>query len=155
MQPHTLTISNELFFSEIKQVLSRNGAVTIRAKGESMYPFILNGSDQVVVCKSGDIGVGDIVLAELADNRYVLHRVYRAQGDCFVLMGDGNLQATERCPIGKILGKVVQIRRGDRLVDCTSKAAHRKAAVWRRLLPVRRYLLFALRRCSRHNNHSG
>lgn len=128
-------------------MLFRYPTVTIRAQGKSMYPFIRGGRDLVVLGKSEDVRVGDIVLAELPDNNYVLHRVYRVQGNELVLMGDGNLRATERCRKEHVLGKAVRIRRGDRQVDCTSGAERRKAAVWRWLLPVRRYLLYVLRLC--------
>lgn len=147
-----LLLDNEPFFAEVARLLSQGHRVTLRAWGDSMFPFIAGGKDSVVLSKSKDIGVGDIVLAALPDNRYVLHRVYRMQGDGFVLMGDGNLQATERCGKKHVQGKVVRILRGGRPVDCTSKAAHRKAAVWRWLLPVRRYLLFALRKFLLPNN---
>lgn len=126
-------------------MLSQGHCVTIRAKGNSMFPFITGDRDTVMLRKAEDVAVGDIVLARLSTG-YVLHRVYSVQGEWITLMGDGNLQATERCRRKDVLGRAVRIIRGDRPVDCTSKAALRKAAVWRCLLPVRRYLLYALRK---------
>lgn len=152
MLPDELLVDNPLFFMEVRRMLSRNHSVTVRAKGNSMFPFILDGCDEVVLHRSTDIKAGDIVLAELQDSRYVLHRVYRVQGDRVMLMGDGNLQATESCQKENIVGTVVQIIRGGRFVDCTSKAAYRRAALWRRLLPVRRYLLYVLRLCKGHDD---
>lgn len=154
MLPDELLVDNPMFFMEVRRMLSRKHSVTMRAKGNSMYPFILDGCDEVVLHRSTDIKAGDIVLAELLDSRYVLHRVYRVQGDRFVLMGDGNLQATEQCRKENIVGKVVQIIRGGCFVDCTSKAAYRKASLWRRLLPMRRYLLFVLRLYSKLKKQS-
>ena len=149
-----MLLDNGLFFAEVARLLSQGHCVTIRAQGNSMFPFITGGRDSVVLCRSKTVGVGDIVLAGLPDGRYVLHRVYRVQGDMFVLMGDGNLQATELCSKDRVLGKAVRIMRGNHTVDCTSKCTHRKAALWRRLLPVRRYLLYALRLCPKRNGHS-
>ena len=149
-----LLLANEPFFTEVAYMLSQGRCVTIRAKGDSMFPFIVGGRDRVVLAKSNDIGVGDIVLARLPGGRYVLHRVYRVEGDGFVLMGDGNLQATERCRKEHVQGKAVRIIRDDRFVDCVSPGEHRKAAVWRWLLPLRRYLLRALRLCPKLNRHS-
>ena len=154
MSPDELLLDNEPFFAEVVRLLSQGHRVTIRAQGNSMFPFIVGGRDSVVLCRSKDIGVGDIVLARLPDGRYVLHRVYRVEGDGFVLMGDGNLQVTERCGKDRVLGKAVRILRGNRTVDCTSRSAHRKAALWRQLLPVRRYLLYALRLCLKRNDRS-
>ena len=109
-----------------------------------MLPFIIGGRDSLVLVAAGSLCVGDIVLARLPERGYVLHRVYRLSGDSLTLMGDGNLRAVERCRAGDVVGKAVAILRdGHRHVDCASSAERRKARLWRHLLPLRRYLLWA------------
>ena len=147
-------MDNGSFFAEVVRLLSEGNRVTIPAKGDSMFPFIVDGRDSVVLCSSEDIAVGDIVLAGLPGGRYVMHRVYRVEAEGFVLMGDGNLQAMECCGKDQVLGKAVQILRGRHIVDCTSRAALRKAALWRWLLPLRRYLLYVLRLCRKCGSRS-
>lgn len=146
MQTEQLWLNNMQFFDEIDRMLQDGHSVTIRAKGNSMFPFIRNERDSVILQDSKDIAVGSIVLVRLQNRSYVLHRVYRLEKEAIVLMGDGNLYATERCCRNEVVGVAVKIIRDGRYVDCTSRKELFKAWVWRKLLPVRRVLLFIGRR---------
>lgn len=147
MLANRLLLDNGQLFSEVAQLLEQGYSVTLRGKGNSMFPFIRDKRDSVVLWKTKDITVGDIVLAQVAERGYVLHRVYKIEGERLTLMGDGNLRATERCRREDVLGKVVRILRNGRYVECSSFPERFKVECWRRLLPVRRYLLFVCRRC--------
>lgn len=147
MQTEKLWLNNTQFFEEIDRMLQNGHSVTMRAKGNSMLPFIRDERDSVVLQRSKNMAVGSIILARLQNGSYVLHRVYRLEKEEIVLMGDGNLYATERCRRNEVVGVVTQIIRDGRQVDCTSRKECFKAWVWRKLLPVRRVLLFVARRC--------
>ena len=140
-----LRLNNEVFFMEISRMLQSGNSVTLRAKGNSMLPFIVGERDTVVLQKAEAFAVGSVVLACLPGNRYVLHRVYKMEGEHLVLMGDGNLHATECCRREDVAGVVVKMVRDGRVIDITSSSERFRAALWRRLLPVRRYLLFVYR----------
>lgn len=147
MQTEKLWLNNAQFFEEIDRMLQDGHSVTMRAKGNSMFPFIRSERDSVVLQRKQEITVGSIVLARLQNGSYVLHRVYRLEKEVVVLMGDGNLYATERCRRNEVVGVVTQIICDGQQVDCTSRKERFKAWVWRKLLPVRRALLFVARRC--------
>lgn len=147
MQPDELPVNNDAFFAEVEQMLAQGHSVTLRGRGGSMYPFIADGRDSVVLSRAAGLQVGDIVLARVPGKGYVLHRIYRLQGDRLTLMGDGNLQATEQCRKADVRGRVTEILRGGRRVECGSRAERFRAACWRKLLPVRRYLLRVCRLC--------
>ena len=140
-----LLLNNEAFFIEVSQMLQSGNSVTLRAKGNSMLPFIMEERDTVVLQKVEAFAVGSVVLACLPGNRYVLHRVYRIKGEHIMLMGDGNLHATECCRREDVAGVVVKIIRDGRVIDITSSSQLFMAALWRKLLPVRRYLLCVCR----------
>lgn len=146
MQTEKLWLNNVQFFEEIDRMLQNGHSVTMRAKGNSMFPFIRSERDSVVLQKMKNMAVGSIVLARLQNGSYVLHRVYQLEKEGMVLMGDGNLCATERCRRNEVVGVVVKIIRDGRYVDCTSRKELLKAWMWRKLLPVRRALLFVGRR---------
>ena len=76
-----LLLNNEAFFIEVSQMLQSGNSVTLRAKGNSMLPFIMEERDTVVLQKVEAFAVGSVVLACLPGNRYVLHRVYRIKGE--------------------------------------------------------------------------
>ena len=129
--------------------LAREGVnVTLPVKGQSMLPFIIGGKESVILHSQGGIvDVGDVVLAWVDGNRYVIHRIIRIDGDRITLMGDGNVGVTEHCLLGDIKARVTHV------VDAKDKTHYlynkwRKSAakVWYWLRPIRRYLLAIYRR---------
>jgi Peptidase S24-like. len=143
--PEKIILPNGLLLSDVAAMLSEGRSVLLRAKGNSMYPFIVGGRDKVVLQKEKQIRVGDIVLAYLGEKGYVLHRIYRIEDKRIVLMGDGNVSVTETCLQENICGKVLKIVRNGRYVDCDSPGECRKVRVWSALRPFRRYILAACR----------
>ena len=140
-----IALPNNSFFLEIKELLEQGRTVTFLASGNSMLPFIRGNRDSVVLQKHTSLSVGDIVLAFIDNNRYVLHRVININNDNVTLMGDGNYKATETCSVNDIIGKAIQIIRNGKTIDCESPTEQKKSHLWRKLLPIRRYLLFLYR----------
>ena len=140
-------ISNDILFAAVKDLVDEGRPVTIRPKGDSMLPFIRGGRDNVNLRKLGTVDVGDIVLAEIREGTYVLHRVFALDGDTVTLMGDGNLRGVERCRREDIAGTAMSVLRdGSKEVDCRGRKAMRRARAWRRLMPFRRIILGIYRR---------
>ena len=138
-----MIVPNEILLAEADDLLSKGIEVVLMTKGNSMLPFIRGEKDSVNLKRFGAVEVGDIVLARIAPQRYVLHRIFAIDGDVVTLMGDGNLVGTESCRLGDILGTVTEIiRPGGSRKRVTS------GALWRKLLPVRRYLLWIYRKIS-------
>ena len=105
--------------------------IALVPQGISMLPFIKGGVDQVYLLKKEKVAVGDIVLVEY-HGKHILHRVYAVDGEKMTLMGDGNLEGTERVAKDEVLGTAVEIVHG----GCRRKP--KKAWLWRHLLPMRR-----------------
>lgn len=145
-----MILSNDLLFSEVDSMLSEGHTVTLPVKGRSMWPFIVEGRDKVVLQKAEVTQTGDVVLARLAGGEYVLHRVYNTANGEVILMGDGNIYRMERCRQEDVSGKVVKIIRNGMYVDCSSRGERYKAWFWMFLRPVRRYVL-AMRRIMKNS----
>ena len=140
-------ISDEQIIREAVRLVDEGLAVTMLVKGRSMLPFILGGQESAVLTKPGDIRPGDVVLARIDGCRYVLHRVMEVSADKVVLMGDGNIRGQEICRPSDVLARADEIVGADgrhRRLD--TPKARRQARVWRRLLPLRRYLLAIYKR---------
>jgi len=140
-----VALPNHLLFPDIVGLLRQGHAVTLPAKGDSMYPFIHNGKDKVVLRESETYSPGDIVLASIGQGSYVLHRIYRIEEDHVWLMGDGNRSGMECCLRKNIAGKVIRIIRNGKPVRHCFANGKMAAHLWKLLLPVRKYLLFVLR----------
>ena len=133
------TIANEVLLEDAAALMNEGREVTFTPLGSSMLPFIRGGKDSVRLRKMPSVAVGDIILVRLP-GRYVLHRVIGIQGNQITLMGDGNIRGTENCSTEDILGTVVAVIRDGK--------EHKPGdgRLWRRLKPIRRYILAIYRR---------
>lgn len=142
----SVTLSNETLLPEVGKLLSEGSKVTIRARGNSMLPFIRGEKDSVILKSEEDYSVGDIVLAEISPKMFVLHRITKKNDNVITLMGDGNPAKTERCLQDNIHGRVIAVVKNGREIDCNNKISQLQAKVWKQLLPLRKYLLAIYRR---------
>lgn len=146
------TARTELLMNEALLLIEEGKRVIVRVKGSSMLPFLRGDKDSVELEKASEIKCGDIVLAYVEECRFVLHRIIRIDGERVVLMGDGNLKGCEYCRIEDIKAKAVNIikpaKGGYKKISCTDRTHMRKAYLWKKLLPVRRYILAIYKRIS-------
>lgn len=134
------TFPNEIILEDVAALLSEGREVTLKPLGRSMLPFIREGKDSVRLLKKPGVAVGDMLLVRLPGPRYVLHRLIRKEGDRLTLMGDGNISGTESCQEKDVLGTVIAIERGKRVV------VPGNGWWWRLLKPFRRYILAIYKR---------
>jgi len=139
----TITLPNEILLPEVCKVLDEGQDAVLRVRGFSMNPFIDGDRDSVLLRKEESYRPGDVVLARLANGSFVLHRIQEiSEEGKVVLMGDGNLEGRESCDLQHVAGRAVEvIRPSGRKSSLVSPGALRRARLWRRLIPVRRYLL--------------
>ena len=137
---------NEIIEEAVRLV--REGVnVTLPVNGYSMLPFIIGGKESVILHRPGLIAVGDVVLAWVDGNRYVVHRIINIDGDRVTLMGDGNVRGTEHCLLKDIKARVTHVVDAkDKKRDLYSRWRVRAAKLWYWLRPIRRYLLAIYRR---------
>lgn len=141
-----VVLSNEVLLPEVVRLLKENEYITLRVKGNSMLPFIVGERDSVVLGPVQILKKGDVVLAQLADGRFVIHRIIAIALNRIVLMGDGNSCATENCRRQDVSGIVMKIIRNGKVVECDSLFERSKVKLWNCLKPVRRYLLAVYKR---------
>lgn len=140
-------VSDDQIIGDAVRLVQEGMAVTMLVKGRSMLPFILGGQESAVLTQPGEIKTGDVVLARIDDRRYVLHRVMDVSADRVVLMGDGNIRGQEVCRPEDVLARADEVVGADgkhRRLDTPRQK--RRARIWRRLLPVRRWLLAIYKR---------
>ena len=159
MDCETRTMANEVLLPQVVQMLSEGHTVTLPLRGRSMRPFLEDGRDKaLLVAVKEPPRVGDAVLAEISKGHYVLHRIVKIDGEDVTLRGDGNLN-TESCRIEDIRALATAFyRKGRNESDSVNGWKWRIYSWWwMRLLPIRRYLLFAFhphipRRFLKHKN---
>lgn len=142
MQRH---VANKILIPQIKQMIDEGHTVTFRVRGRSMRPMIEGDRDSVVLAPClGDVSVGDVILAEVWPQRYVLHRVVKVEGSTLTMRGDGNIAGTEVFDRSVVVGRAEAFVRKGKTLRMDSLRWRIYSAIWPRLLPLRRYLLFIL-----------
>lgn len=142
-------VNNHLFMQEITRMFRQEGkkSVTFIVRGFSMRPFLEDGRDKIVLAPPREPKIGDVVLAEISEKRYALHRVIKVENGIYTMRGDGNpLRMTEQFTQDKIIGLADGFIRKGKFVSTDSRQWRCYSAVWNILKPLRRILLAIYRR---------
>ena len=135
------------FIEEALRLVQKGVTVTFPVTGQSMLPFIIGGKESVILHAPGLTAVGDVVVARVDGNRYVVHRIINIDGDRVTLMGDGNVKGTEHCLLKDVKARVTHVVSADnKKRDLYSRWRVRAAKLWYWLRPIRRYLLAIYKR---------
>ena len=135
-------LPNDEWLGEVSQMLREGKFYPIYVKGYSMRPFIEHTRDRVFLEKHDTYNVGDAVLAQIEPGHYVLHRIIEKEGESLTLQGDGNVKGVEHCKEQDVSGVVTQYIRPNRIIPADDPKLVRRIRLWRKLRPIRRYLLF-------------
>ena len=142
-------VQNHQFMQEITRMFHEEGkkSVTFVVRGFSMRPFLEDGRDKVILAPPREPKVGDVVLAEVFEQKYALHRVIKIEDGIYTMRGDGNpLRMTEQFTYEKIIGLADGFIRKGKTVSITSRKWRYYSAMWNALKPLRRILLAVYRR---------
>ena len=143
---HIKTVPNNQAIAAVAALIAEGRRVVLPVKGNSMLPFIIGGKESVELTPPTPAQVGDVILAWVDGNRYVVHRVISIDSNGNItLMGDGNIRGTEHCRQEDIVGTAVYV-----VAPNGKKRQLRNDSlswkVWKRLLPVRRWILAVYKR---------
>ena len=142
------TLANNVVIKETIGLLQEGRRVVLSVKGNSMLPFIIGGKESVeLVSPQSPLKIGDVVLAWVDGTHYVIHRIIGIDGNQVSLMGDGNIRGVELCTKDEVaaIAEYVISPKGKRRYLYT-KGRVRFARLWRKMLPVRRWILAIYRR---------
>ncbi len=140
-------LPNERLLPLVRRFINEGHTVTLAVKGYSMRPFLEHIRDQVTLDAFDELHIGDAVLAEIVPGHFVLHRIIAMTDDGWLtLMGDGNFRGTEHCRVQDVCGIVTEyIRPNGHVTLASDRWLRWRIRQWRRLLPIRRYLLYIYR----------
>lgn len=78
--------------------------VKITVTGNSMYPLLRSGIDEVILERGRSYKKGDVVFYRRSNGRYVLHRIVGKKGDAFYLAGDAEVRREYPIYANQIIG---------------------------------------------------
>lgn len=141
----TINVPNEILIPKLKELLNQGLNVTIRVRGWSMRIFLDNNRDLVMLAppQPDQLKRWDLVLAEVAPQQFVLHRIIKKNNNQLVLKGDGNVYGIERCDVNDVIGVATAFyRKGRQTPDyVTGWKWKYYSKLWMLLTPFRRIIL--------------
>ena len=149
----TIVKAQGIVMEEIRELISKGNTVTIRAKGNSMNPFIEHLRDEITLgpWKDEDIRKGCVALVKDNKGNYLVHRIIRREKETVTLIGDGNVGLYETAETDNIIGIMYSVTRKGKVWSTDSKVWKLYSWLWMFLLPVRRLPLGLWRRLFREN----
>lgn len=112
--------------------------VSIYLAGESMRPLVRKGKDLVTLAPvQRDVRRGDVVLLRDGAGRYVVHRVWKTNGQMVQTLGDGSWAEDAWIEQKSVLALAVAVKRGRRTVRIDNGFARLLGRVWQAGRPVR------------------
>lgn len=150
----TKTIPNTLFFTEVANRIAAGESVRIRAKGNSMLPFIRDAKDDIVLEKPNEQSFqkGSLLLVQLKDQRYIMHRVKKIDNTRILLHGDGNLSTFEMCTPQDVIAQVTTVIKNSKEIKAGSFQWNLYRYLWPKNLFLRRVFLSLYRRVMLYQN---
>jgi len=133
----TLRVANNVFFTEVKEILSSGKDVLFTINGNSMRPFLSHG-DKVLITPHNfnDLKIGDIILAK-SKFGYVLHRLIWKNKSKIYLVGDNNLVQIEEIEKNDILGIVKYAESNNKRINVQSFLHITLSILWFIFRPLR------------------
>ena len=129
----SIKCSNNCFFSLIETKIAEGKSVKFRVKGNSMYPFLRDGYDLVILekCSTDSLKPMDVILFRYR-GIYILHRIIKRDGVRLLIQGDGVISAIEQCTVDDVVGKVVKVcRSSGKTISVDSKRWILLSRLWR------------------------
>ncbi len=145
MVKHNIIVTtDENFIWQLIEKSRLGNTVRLLGVGNSMRPLLEGGRDYIdliAVDKDTRLCADDIVLYKSHDNQYVVHRIYSVTKNGFDLIGDGNLNIESMIPRDHIYLKAIGFVRKGKYLPISSKWYRGYVLLWRKLYPIRKYLL--------------
>ena len=119
-------------------LLEETQTVPLVISGSSMTPFLAPGRDTVYLSRvEKPLRKGDMVLYRRHNGRYILHRVFKAEPDGYIMVGDAQTQLEPGISPEQVCAVVTAVSRKGRLLQRGSFWWDFFETVWIRMVPLR------------------
>ena len=128
--------------STLISLLTENGEkVKFTVTGNSMYPLLLGGRDEVVIQKKDRYKRGNVVLYLRENNKCILHRIMYVdkKENTYIICGDNEIILEKNVPFGNVIGEAVMFVRKGRKFSKNNIFYRIYVAVWMRGVNNRKF----------------
>lgn len=142
MKTQVKTVAPEVLLEEYRQLLNSEEkieALPLVVTGSSMTPFLVEGRDRVFLSRlTRPARRGDILLYRRRTGAYVLHRVYRAEGEGYTMVGDAQTDLEPGIRPEQVIAIVTRAQRKGKVQEPGTFWWEFFEKVWIRMVPLRR-----------------
>ena len=125
-----------------EDLLARDGRLVYSNVGDSMWPFIRQGRDLLVIEPAeGRLKRLDVPLYRRDSGQYVLHRVLAVEPDGYVICGDNRWGREYGITDRHVIGVLKAVIRDGREIPVTGWRCRLYAHLWCDLFPLRALIL--------------
>ena len=130
------------YITILKSLVDEGREVNMHVLGSSMAPFVVHERDVIYfkrpekkLCK------GDIAFFQRKNGQYVVHRIYKTEGNQYYFVGDNQTDIEGPIDKGQIFAAVTKVKRKGKMIEPGDFWWEFFARVWIRIIPVRAFLI--------------
>lgn len=144
MEPKLKIVEPEALMTQLPELLEAAPSVPLVISGNSMSPFLVHGRDTVYLSRvDSPLKKGDMILYRRDNGAYILHRIRRAEGDRYDLVGDAQVLIERGIRADQVIARVTAVRRKGKLLKRGSFWWEFFEKIWLNLIPLRRQIIGA------------
>ncbi len=130
----------------LRELVEGGNSVSLIVSGMSMFPFLEHERDTVYFeAPKRGLRKGDVIFYQRKNGQYVMHRIYKVEGDSFFIVGDAQNVIEGPVLREQIFAVVTKVRRKGKLLDASSLTWKFFERVWINVIPYRRVLMLPYR----------
>jgi len=126
----------------LREILEQDKDVSFLITGNSMSPFLVHQRDTIIISKpKEDFKVGDMVFYTRESGQYIMHRVYKVEGNYLYMVGDAQVEIEGPLPKECVFGIVKKVIRKNKLIDKSNFWFWFFENIWIRIVPFRKIIV--------------
>ncbi|MBP3522449.1 MAG: S24/S26 family peptidase [Clostridia bacterium] len=134
----------------LRGLVEEGHEVSMLVSGSSMSPFLIHLRDTIYFKKPDrPLRAGDIVFYQRDSGQYVMHRILRARGDVYDIIGDAQTEVERGVRRDQIFAIITRVKRKGKLIGPGDFWWTFFARVWTKLIPLRPLIAWAYARLIR------
>ena len=138
MERNVKVLPPELLMDQLLGLLEDTESVPLVISGSSMTPFLVHGRDTVYLSKATHpLKKGDMILYRRDNGAYILHRIFRVEGETYTLAGDAQNRLEPGVRQDQVLAVVRAVCRKGKILRSGSFWWDFFERIWIRMISLR------------------
>lgn len=135
---YTRVVDTTQYVDVLRGLVEEGHEVSMLVSGSSMSPFLIHLRDTIYFRRPDrPLRAGDMVFYQRDNGQYVMHRILRARGETYDIVGDAQTQIERGVRRDQIFALITHVKRKGRMIDPGDFWWEFFARVWTKIIPLR------------------